>query len=118
MVVGAGQRFQFLRQIAWFLGNNKAVSKFRYRILYNLISITKIIKNHSIKANFNLTARATLIYKESVNAALHQYNRSYMQTTLIMRNLFNYAIMVVSAKYTIKYLLSSVRALRKKNAFF
>ena len=34
-----------------------------------------------------------------------------MQATLIMRNLFNYVILVVSAKYTIKYLLSSVRAL-------
>ena len=31
-----------------------------YRILYNLISITKLQKNHSIKANFNLTTQATL----------------------------------------------------------
>ena len=40
--VGARQSFQFFRQIAWFLGNNRALSKFRYRILYNLISITKL----------------------------------------------------------------------------
>ena len=39
VVVGARQGFQFFRQIAWFLGNNRALSKFRYRILYNLISI-------------------------------------------------------------------------------
>ena len=60
VVVGARQSFQFFRQIAWFLGNNRALSKFRYRILYNLISITKLQKNHSIKADFNLTTRATL----------------------------------------------------------
>ena len=40
--VGARQSFQFFRQIAWFLGNNKALSKFRYRKLCNLISITKL----------------------------------------------------------------------------
>ena len=39
VVVGSLQGFQFFRQIAWFLGNNRALSKFRYRILYNLISI-------------------------------------------------------------------------------
>ena len=42
MVVRARQNFQFFRQITWFLGNNRALSKFRYRILYNLISITKL----------------------------------------------------------------------------
>ena len=61
MVVGARQSFQFFRQITWFLGNNRALSKFRYRILYNLIRITKLLKNHSVKANFKLTTRATLI---------------------------------------------------------
>ena len=60
VVVGARQSFRFFRQIAWFLGNNRALSKFRYRILYNVISITKLQKNHSIKFNFNLTTRATL----------------------------------------------------------
>ena len=30
MVVEARQSFQFFRQIAWFLGNNKAFSKFWY----------------------------------------------------------------------------------------
>ena len=39
VAVGARQNFQFFRQIAWFLGNNRALSKFRYQILYNLISI-------------------------------------------------------------------------------
>ena len=41
-VVGARQSSQFFRQIAWFLGNNRALSKFRYRIFHNLISITKL----------------------------------------------------------------------------
>ena len=60
MVVGARQSFQFFRQIAWFLGNNRALSKFMYRNLYNLISITKLKEYHSITANFNLTTRAIL----------------------------------------------------------
>ena len=40
-VVGAHQSFRFFRQITWILRNNKALSKFKYRILYNLISIIK-----------------------------------------------------------------------------
>ena len=60
MVVGARQSLQFFREITWFLWNNRALPKFRYRILHNLISITKLQKNHSIKANFKLTRRATL----------------------------------------------------------
>ena len=39
MVVGC---FQFFKQIVWFLWNNRDMSKFWYRILYNLISITKL----------------------------------------------------------------------------
>ena len=60
MVVAARQSFQFFRQIAWFLGNIRTLSKFRYWILHNLISITKLLKSHSIEANFNLTTQATL----------------------------------------------------------
>ena len=41
MAVGARQNFQLFRKITWFLGNNRALSKFRYRILKNLISISK-----------------------------------------------------------------------------
>ena len=41
MVDGARQSFQFFRQITWFLGNNRALSKFRYQILRYLISIIK-----------------------------------------------------------------------------
>ena len=40
--VGALQSFQFSRPMAWSLGNNRVLSKSRYRILYNLISITKL----------------------------------------------------------------------------
>ena len=60
MVVGASRSFQFFRQITWFLRNNRALSKFRYQILHNLISITKFYKNHSVKANFKLSTRAIL----------------------------------------------------------
>ena len=41
MVVGGFQKFPFLRQIAWFLGSNRALPKFRYKILRYLISIIK-----------------------------------------------------------------------------
>ena len=34
MVVAARQSFQFFRQITWFLGNIRALPKFRYRILH------------------------------------------------------------------------------------
>ena len=61
--MAAGTRqFSIFIQIAWFLGNNRALSG--YRILYNLISITKLYKNHSIKANFNLTTPATLTWPQ------------------------------------------------------
>ena len=42
VAVGAHQSFQFFRQTACFLGNNTALSKLRYRVLYNLISITRL----------------------------------------------------------------------------
>ena len=64
VAAGTRQSFQFFTQIAWFLGNNRTLSKLRYRILYNLISITKLHKNHSIKANFNLTTPATLTWSQ------------------------------------------------------
>ena len=60
MVVGARQSFRFLKQIMWFLGNDRALSKFRYWIFHNLISIIKIQKNQPIKIKFKLTSRATL----------------------------------------------------------
>ena len=71
MVVGARQSFQFFIQITWFLGNNRALSKFRYRILHNLISIISLFKNQSVKANFKITTRATLtVLKVHTNAVL------------------------------------------------
>ena len=42
MVVSARQSFQFFRQVAWFLENKRALSKFRYRILHYLFSIIKL----------------------------------------------------------------------------
>ena len=44
MVVGARQNFQFFGQITLFLGNNRALTEFGYRILHNLISIIKLLK--------------------------------------------------------------------------
>ena len=38
MVVGARQSFQLSRKKTWFLENNRALSKFLYGILHNLIS--------------------------------------------------------------------------------
>ena len=42
MVVGARQSFQIFRQKTWFLGINRGLTSFRYRILHNLISNTKL----------------------------------------------------------------------------
>ena len=42
MAVEARQSFQFFRQMSWFLGYNRALSKFSYQILRNLISIIKL----------------------------------------------------------------------------
>ena len=41
VVVGA-RNFQFFRHIVWFFRNDRILSKFRYWISYNLISITKL----------------------------------------------------------------------------
>ena len=62
MVVGARQNFQFFRQITWFFGNNRALSKFKYWILHYLTSTTKLQINQSEKPNFILTTKATLAY--------------------------------------------------------
>ena len=42
MVVEARQSFQFFRQITWFLGNNRTLSKCRYRIFLSFISIIQL----------------------------------------------------------------------------
>ena len=43
-VVGARQSFQIFRRNAWFLENNRALSKFLYGILHYLISIIKLYR--------------------------------------------------------------------------
>ena len=45
MVTGARQSFQFFRHLTWFLENNRAYSKFTYRVLHYLISIIKLQNN-------------------------------------------------------------------------
>ena len=42
MAVGTRQSFQFFRQITWFLGNKRALFKFKYWILRHLISFIKL----------------------------------------------------------------------------
>ena len=67
MVVGASQILQFFGQKNWFHGSNRALTKFRYQILDNLISfvwITGLVlsnykKNNSLKANLKLNKRFT-----------------------------------------------------------
>ena len=44
MIVGARQSFQFFRQITWFLGNKKALPKFKYWILHHLL----VLSNYKI----------------------------------------------------------------------
>ena len=43
-----------------FVGNDRALSKFRCQILHYLTSTIKLSKNQSMKANFILATRATL----------------------------------------------------------
>ena len=50
MVARARQIFEFFRQITWFRRNNRALSKFRYRILHYLISF--IIKKPFHESQF------------------------------------------------------------------
>ena len=55
------QSFQIFEQLAWFPGNNRNLSKFKYWILHCIIRIVKLQNNYSVKQNFILTTRATLI---------------------------------------------------------
>ena len=41
----ASQSFQFFRQITWFLGNARALPKFKYWILHHLNNIIKLLNN-------------------------------------------------------------------------
>ena len=47
MVVGARQNFQFFIQKSWFLGNNRGLPLFRYRILYHNLLVLPIYKKIS-----------------------------------------------------------------------
>ena len=65
--VGACQSF---RQITWFLGNNRALSTFRYRILQHLISIKMffqmIKKNTTRESNDQQLAKARPLKMQSM----------------------------------------------------
>ena len=45
VIVGVSQSFYFFRQIAWFLGNNRALSKFNHWILHCLRWLVCLIWN-------------------------------------------------------------------------
>ena len=45
VVVGVPQILQYCRQITWFLGNNRALSKFKQWILNYLINSMKLENN-------------------------------------------------------------------------
>ena len=59
MVFGARQSFQLFREITWFLGNKRALFKLKYWILHH--SIIKLQNYLSVKPNFILATRATLM---------------------------------------------------------
>ena len=42
IIVGARQNFQCFREIAWFLGNNRALSEFRYHYIISITNNKKI----------------------------------------------------------------------------
>ena len=56
----ARQSFKVFRQITWFLGNNRALYKFRHQLVHNMNNIIKLWNSQSLKANIELTTRATL----------------------------------------------------------
>ena len=45
VVAGARKRFQFFRQIVWFLGNNRALPKFN-PLMHNVPKWSNTLKNH------------------------------------------------------------------------
>ena len=60
MVVGARQSFQFFRLETWFLRNIRGLPEFRYWILHNLISITKLPKKLVRKNQFQINHESHL----------------------------------------------------------
>ena len=46
MLVEARQSFSIFQTKKWFLGNNRGLPRFSYRILHNLISTTKFEKTY------------------------------------------------------------------------
>ena len=51
MVVGARRSFQFFREMTWFLGNKRALSKFKYYILHHSKSGSHLPKKNVIFAS-------------------------------------------------------------------
>ena len=62
MAAGAGQNFQFFRQLTWFLGNNRPLFEFRYRIFRYLIIIIRLRKKSVRESQFQINHANHLNY--------------------------------------------------------
>ena len=75
LVVGARQSFQFFRQIPWFLGNNRALSQFKYWILHCFISY-QITKQLVCKTQFHINHTSNLLVIQGL-VIVSYYQREY-----------------------------------------
>ena len=84
MVVGARQSFQFFKQITWFLGNNRALPYFRYRILH------KIFKKSVHKSQFQINHASFSASKSSgiQSKALERSERNSTHKIFIVLGIF------------------------------
>ena len=74
MVIGARQCFQLFRQIIWFIENNRALPKFKYRILHYLINIIKSdqIKKKKKKKKLVLKSQFYINHASHLNKILQK----------------------------------------------
>ena len=100
----------FQTQITWFLRNNRALSKFRYRVLNNLISLIKLLKNQSVKANFKITKRDTLIKTHQANVQMGVilktrcfYSFSIISEIITKKNEAYYSWVIYHKKFAAKF---------------
>ena len=97
--------------------NNIALSKFRYQILHNLISIIKLWKNQSGKDNFKLTTQTTLSICDALSDLVsvtiwRLYDRSNICKCMLMlssTSLSFYPFVWVRMAFKRVYQISNVR---------
>ena len=71
MVVAAPQSFQFSRSITRFFRNNRALPKFKYRILYYLVTTFKSQKKLVCKSRFFNVFRKRPVAWNGLRKAFH-----------------------------------------------